>query len=75
MDHVILVLADVFELPFREIVQAAESTPAGTRKRASRVRSALGPLLEKDLLTMRGVKVQKAPLNRLFKLFLGEHVE
>ncbi|MGD7003409.1 sigma factor-like helix-turn-helix DNA-binding protein [Corynebacterium halotolerans] len=40
--RVILVLADVFDVPFKDIAQVVGSTPAATRQRASRARKTLG---------------------------------
>lgn len=40
-DRVILVLADVFDVPFRDIAEVLGSTPAATRQQASRARQHL----------------------------------
>lgn len=44
VDRVILVLADVFEVPFRDIAQVVGTTAAAARQRASRARKILGQM-------------------------------
>lgn len=42
VDRVVLVLAEVFSVPFKDIARVVGSTPAATRQRASRARKTLG---------------------------------
>lgn len=50
-DRAVLVLADVFDVPFRDIARVLGSTPAATRQKASRARKHLARAAESSVAT------------------------
>lgn len=77
VDRVIVVLADVFDVPFSTIAKVVDSTPSATRQRASRARRSLAEaegvgvssrVISEGALNQLAVALGDGDLNALTKL-------